>query len=211
MSDVFIKYKIKGTFTDKVCGGLPADPNMIETHLALKGITPDTIEAADMLIRTTQRLSTYEGIVDKSTNLLGKDDVGVFLNGYQFMAGLRESMSVQKSITSWRSKMQRGVRVMPQKVYLMRDGIPLKQADGTIQTVVHAEDIRGKPQTSLKRTEYVEKADFEFEVWVAKEKGTPILSTKVLRNLLSHCEVTGFGALHTMGYGQCELSIVSER
>jgi len=207
--DVWTKYKVKGIFVDKVYGGIPADPEVIEGFLASKkNLSKEEKEAAKSIIEKTQDLQTVAGQIDKVSNIFNTDETGVFLNNYQIMGALKESMSIQKSVTSWRAKMQRGVRVMPPFIYLYRDGKILKDLDGFEQKVVHSEDKFGAPVTSLKRVAFIVKPSFEFEVWVGNDKEGPIMSAKVLKSLLEHIEVTGIGAMHSMGMGQCKLTLV---
>lgn len=204
---IFEKYKVRGKFVDKVLGGLPANPELVETFLTLKGVEATDLESAQKIIETAQGLTTYSIAERNTTNIFGKDAKGLFLGSYQILGALKEAMSMQKSITNWRSKLQRGVRVVPSQIYLTRDEKPIEKADGVIQHVVHTTNM-GQPTSSLRKSEYVDGPDFEFEVLVARERGTPIMSKDVLKDLLAQIEVTGIGASRGMGFGTSKLNLV---
>lgn len=208
--EVWTKYKVKGKFLDKVFGGIPSDPEVVEGFISTKkGLSKEEKESAKDIIKKSQELNTVCGAISKMSNIFNVDETGIYLNNYQFMAALKEAMSIQKSITSWRSKMQRGVRVMPVRVYLIRDGKHITNPDGFEQRVVHSE-VMGSPVTSLKRIAFINEPEFEFEVWSANDKESAVLSHKALSNLLEQIEVTGIGSMHSMGMGMCELKLAEE-
>ena len=201
MTEMFEKYKIGGDFIDRVIGGLPANPELVETFLTVKGVDAQTLNSAQKMMETAQSLSSFEGADRNSSNIFPKDEKGLFLNAYQIRANLKDAMTIQKSITSWRQKFQLGIRAMPNRIYLMRNGEHLTKADGVMQSVVHTEYM-GKPMASLNKSEYIDRPSFECEIWVGKERGKPVLNEDKMYELLQHAGVIGLGAKRTMGYGQ---------
>jgi len=199
-------YSIRVRFRDRVMGGIPADPEILEGHLARKGLSPVEQETANKMLEKTAEMTTVEGATSVSTNIFYIDDRGIFLNDYQVIGCLKEAMQTQKLITSWRSKIQNGVRVRPSKIYLMRNGSPIQEWDGFEQTPVHTEYM-GRPMTSIKRMAYIENPVFDADIWVVKDnskkgEGTPIISETNMRMLLQQMEEIGLGAMRRMGYGK---------
>lgn len=205
----FKKYTIKGKFTDRVYGGIPADPEKVEAFLTVKGMLPDDIESADRMIRKSQELNTFEGRERNVTNIFPNDENGLYLNDYQLIGAIKDALYVQKSITNFRVKIQRGVRVNPRKIYLYKNNEYVKKADGIEQNVTHAEYM-GRPVSSLTKTAYIEQPEFKFSYLVAKERGKPIIDNEVMRGILDHIEVTGIGARRSLGNGRSVLEIVSD-
>jgi len=206
MSDVWRKYKIHGKFLNEVLGGLPKNENLTKTFLATKkGLTAETLNVAEEMIRESQELATVEKQMEKSTNIFPRDENGLYLNGYQMMGALKEAMSIQRSITMWRSKIQNGVRVLPDRIYLTKNGTPITSNGDFIESVVHADTPQG-PISGLCQTEILQGSpEFECELWVGKQRGVPIISDKILKNLLEHIEITGVGAKRRMCYGMLKL------
>jgi len=207
-SDVWKKYHVRGRFEERVYGGLPGNKQMVERFLTIKGVNAESFEAAQKMIETSQKLSTYEGAEESVTGIFGKDAVGVFLSDYQINAAIRKAMQMMQPITNWRQKAAYGIRVMPKRIYLKRNGESIRHEDGFEQGVVHTEYM-GKPVSSLKKTGYVESPDFEFTIYVTiskKDKG-PLLDETTVKRILEQIELQGIGAMHSMGKGQCTLEL----
>lgn len=206
--DIWEIYKVKGEFRDKVLGGIAADEKLLESSLIRKGLEPIEIETQKRLLEKTMEIETVEGATKQSTSLFFIDENGVMLRNYQLMGALKEAMGVQKAITMWRYKMQNGVRVAPQNIYLTdAKGNPIYKFDGFLQTPIHV-DNKGIPQTSIKNVAYVTKPHFEFEVWIAKERGKAIIDRNTLEGLLAQSQELGIGAMRRMGYGQWDATLV---
>lgn len=203
---VWTEYEIEGKFVDEVRGGLPADPKLVEVFLAGKGLDAENMEDAQRILDVAQKRMTMGGVEESMMNIFPQDDEGLFLRGYQIHGALKEAMSIQKSITSWRQKLARGVRVIPDRIYLTRNGEKVNEVDGVDTSVVHSEHM-GRPVSSLRKVELLRKVEFSCKILVANEKGKPIISEDKLRNLLEHIEYSGIGAQRSMGYGRCELQL----
>lgn len=204
--DIFEVYRFRGKFRTSVIGGIPADPEILEGHMLRKGKTAQEIETALAMLEKTVELNTVEGATAVSTNVFYGDEKGIFINDYQIIGMLKEVMQIQKSITSWRNKIQNGVRVSPQNIYLMREGDYIETWDGFSQSVVHSEYM-GRPQSSVKKMAYINNAEFECEVWVGRDfskagGGKPIINAEIMRKLLKHAQEIGLGAMRRMGNGK---------
>jgi hypothetical protein len=116
-------------------------------------------------------------------------------------------MEMMQPITNWRRKAAYGIRVLPSRIYLMRNGSPVTKEDGFEQRVIHTEYM-GKPMSSLKKTGYAVSPDFEFDICVTNSKKGPLLDEQTIRNILEQMEIQGIGAMHSMGEGMCALELV---
>jgi len=201
VDDIWEVYQIKGKFREYVYGGVPADPNILEGHLARKGLTMTDMETAKEMHEKTLELETVEGQLSATTNVFYADDEGVYLCDYQFIGALKEAAARTGYLTAWRSKIQNGVRVHPARIHLTRDGETIKQFDGYEQSVVHTE-IRGIPVTSIKRMAYIDQPEFEFEIWVVKNGGKPLIDELAMTKLIAVSRELGIGAMRRMGKGK---------
>ncbi|MDD3494198.1 MAG: hypothetical protein PHI12_11075 [Dehalococcoidales bacterium] len=214
--EVWKKYGIEVQFLDEVRGGLPMSEDLVEKFFLEKGLSPQERAKAEQALRESQEQSEIPEAMEemeKVINIFAKDNIGLYLNGYQVRAALAEAMSIQKSITSWRQKLQRGVRVLPNRLYLRREGAVVKEADGMDSMVVHV-PYMGRTISGLKLVEFVVRPSFTCDIYVAMtgrgKDRSPIIDRKTLRDLLDLVEISGIGAMRSMGYGMCKITILYE-
>ncbi|OPX65636.1 MAG: hypothetical protein A4E30_00307 [Methanomassiliicoccales archaeon PtaB.Bin215] len=210
MSEAFVKYKIKAKFVDRLMGGLPGNPELVDVFLAQKKLLPGEKESAERMLNISQNMATVEGVEEIMSNIFARDEIGLYLNAYQLSAALKEAAYVQKSV--WPTAMKRGVRVLPSKLYLKRDGAYIEKPDGEEQFVSHLEEVRtGRPYSAIKKVEFLNQPEFEAEIWVANVTGKgapkPLINEETMRLLLDHVQMAGIGAMRSMGFGMCEIAM----
>jgi len=207
-SDVWELYKIVGKFRDQIMGGVPAKEDILTQHLARKGATRDQIQRQLAQLKETMSCDHRENEenrqIDASTNIFFSDAHGVYIMNYQIQAALKEALSIQKSITSWRMKVQNGVRVNPDQIYLLRDGAPVKTWDDFVENPVHT-TYMGSPMTCIRRTAFIRKPMFQATIRVAKSKEGPIIDEDTLAHLFRQINETGVGAMRHMGFGALDI------
>jgi len=200
-------YNIRGRFREYVYGGVPADPQILEGHLARKGLVMTQMETAKEMHEKTMELETVEGQLQSTTNVFYADDIGVYLCDYQLIGAVKEATARTGYLPAWRSKIQNGLRVEPAKIYLKRDGQVIKSFDGYEQSVIHTE-IRGSPITSIKRMAYIDRPEFEASIWVVKNGGRPLIDEITMTKVLAISQELGLGAMRRMGKGKWDAEYI---
>lgn len=168
-SQKYWPHRFTATLTiDDLHGGTPSDPKVIEGWLRSKTTAPDDA-IRDQVVETMleRGLSVDEATeaVASLRSLVGfkKDAKGLYIEGRQLKAALKESAAVALAAGHLPTKMgstHKGtisfmaehLSVVESKLYLTRDGKTLKEPDEVRQAFVHT--FRG---ASIKMSEVVER------------------------------------------------------
>lgn len=212
-SDIFTVYEVEATFREKIMGGVPMRRNVIEGWIKAGTGIEDVEERRRLMLKTLIEMGVdvHEGMSDEEidaaaekmaeshTNGFKRDETGLYIEGRQIKAMLKESVNILYAGDRW-GKTRKGPRsfvaerLFPQdeRIYLGR-----KQADDVALVVGHVSDAAGKRST-LAYHEYVERAVITFRLEMLRDE----LTQQQWREIFLHAERNGLGALRSQGHGQ---------
>jgi hypothetical protein len=150
---------------------------------------------------------TMEALKESCWNGFKIDDQGLYLEGRQVKACLKESANIVKGMLNITALKQR----LAERVYVVEETIPLsvKQPSGSYEAMIHAMTAMG-PINALKRVDYVERPVIRFTLRVLNEplmnkdkKKLPPMD--YLTTILAHAGENGLGADRSQGNGQFDV------
>lgn len=228
MADKYLHLRVALQVRDKICGGIPRNPNIIEGWI--KSVISDEHRIQKIVDSTKRAMGvdnlTEEQIIEEvkksAWNSFKFDEQGLYIEGRQCGALLKENASVLREtldMSALKARVAERIFVNEDRIYLGK-----KEPDGTIQGVVHAMTSQG-PIAALKKVDYVERPLLEFTVTClnerfmtksedpekikAGEKGTAgrkrIGCKDILLALLHHGRDLGLGADRSQGYGKFDI------
>ncbi len=218
---------------DKLMGGVPKDPKIIEGWLKTKGIFTNDEDIKHELVQTMRELgmeatpdmSTEEvfalqeeaaGNVSsvKNTNGFKSDEQGLYIEGRQLKAALKESANIMfggervgPTRKGFKNYVAERLMVIEQKVYLDRT-----QPDGIETVIGHVTGPQG-PRSTLGYTEYCVQPKITFhvkELKVMQKGGEPPITDMQRKRLYTCMEEQGIGALRSMQHGRFDLVQLDE-
>lgn len=193
--EIYEKYDVELKFREKLLGGVPKNPEMIKGWLNAKvskgELTASEQEISAMAAATGEEMAatTQE---NKSWTGFKKDDNGLYIEGRQIKAMMKECATTLKLMVKHRGLkqvLQHGTVIKPQRIYLGK-----KEPDGYEESVCHT--WRG---SALKRNDFVEGCTIEFQIWVVN---TNILTKKRVKTLFELGQENGLGASRSQDYGK---------
>jgi len=225
-AEVFTTYHVRLRFRDRLMGGIPKDPKIIEGWLRSKaGIeAEDEVKAAT--IRTVRELDelatadlTDEQVLEaafdklaeeKKTTGFKKDAVGLYLESRTVKAMLREVTNILYAGERWgktkkgpKSYLAERVFVEPAKLYFRNDEGKVKQEPDGVETFVgHVNGPKG-PQSTLGRHEYMEQQVIEFDLLVCEDA----IDYEAWPRLWVLAQENGLGALRSQGFGIFDIEV----
>ena len=202
ITDRFVKYRVRIQFEDKVCGGIPNDPKIIESWIASKTGIKDEERLRAMAAKfiamdggVDPNASVDLGVLDKAvedvanvTNLcvFRRDENGIYLENRHIKACLRESTNILYAGTRFgptkkspKSFVAERLFVEEMRIYLCeRDDSGLvrnkRRADGTLTFTGHVSGPTGE-RSVLTRYEYANQPEVSFHLLVATDPKTNTL------------------------------------
>ena len=210
-------YKVRLRILNRLYGGLPGNPDLIAGFLQGKGKSPEDIAklapqiAAELPKQSEDR--SEEGIL----TVFKRDAENTpFIETRQIKAMMKESVSASQM---WRRATLFGLRsrigdnIFPKgeggddltQIYLYREGKKLTQPDGKQPSVGHVRTAMGE-KSILKVSEYVEKAEIQFDLKVMGDMVTPV----VLTEILAYGEELGLGANRSTEAGKFKVLEIKE-
>lgn len=223
-SDLFARYRCEIAFLDKVLGGTPKDPHVMDVWLRTKAsATTDQEEIRQRLLDTLIDMgyeasadASYADLVAASKELAGEqgtsgfkfDNRGLFLESRQIKALLRETVNIvygdrpvelRKNKTTGKAVTKGAKAAFVERVFCDTPRIYLgrQEADGLEFRVGHIVDRQG-PRATLGYYEYVERAEITFEISVLRDYLTPDDWADIWR----HAEKNGLGAVRSQDFGR---------
>lgn len=214
---IFTTYAARLRFRDKVMGGTPKDPRIIESWLRTRAMIDDVTELRQATIRTLTELGyevrpdqTYEELLEasealgaeKHTNGLKFDARGLYLESRVVKAAIKESVNILYAGDRW-GKTKKGPRsftaervfIKPDKLYLGRT-----EPDGIELFIGHVTGPRG-PQSTLGYHEFVAGAVLDFAVMSCRDEVTP----RQWAEIWVLAQEGGLGALRSQGHGRFDV------
>jgi len=213
-TDLFTKYRVTIQFIDKVMGGVPQKPEIIEGWLRKKMLGNDDAELRQMMLNTLDELGmeveaemTMEQLYEVARHAAAKhagntfyrDEHGLYLKGHQPKAMLKEAVNILFAGERW-GKTNKGpknflaerVFVDELRIYLGRD-----EPDGTDLQIGHVSGPQG-PRSTLTYVDYCRRPSVSFTVSSLND----CIKPEQWKKMLILCQKSGLGALRSMGNGQ---------
>lgn len=193
---------------DRLVGGVPTDPNVAEAWLRSKLVdTDDAIREAVARTMQERGVNAEEAtsIVNTEKHLIGfkKDEDGLYIEGRQLKAALKEAASVAMAADKLKSqgwgKTRKGLlNFFAEHVFIAEERLHLGvfEPSGVMQRFVHT--WRGD---SIKYEEYVDDVDVHFTVLTDHN-----FSHGDWAAIWTTGEMQGIGATRSMGYGRYEVT-----
>lgn len=192
-----------------IAGGTPTDPKVAEGWLRTKlGIDKDDLireKVAEVMLERGVTADEATKVVDEQKHLNGfkRDENGLYIEGRQLKAALKEAASVavaagKLTARGWGKTNKGLLSYLAEHVFVVEDRLYLgvMEATGVAQRFVHT--FRG---TGIQYEEYVEDAKVDFTVMADHE-----FSPKEWAMIWTAGEQQGIGASRSQGFGRYEVT-----
>lgn len=189
----------------RICGGIPTDPHVAEGWLRTKlGTSSDELiraQVAETMIERGVSAEEATTIVDTTRHLNGfkRDDQGLYVEGRQLKAAIKEAASVAAAagklpLKSWGKTNKGLLGFVAEHVCVIEDRLHLgvTEPSGVAQRFVHT--FRG---TGIQYEEYVDDAKISFTVLTDHE-----FTEEQWAMIWLTGEQQGVGATRSQGYGR---------
>lgn len=216
---VFTTYRAELKFRDKLMGGTPKDPKIIEGWLRSKAGIQDTEEVREAMLRTLIELgadnissqSSFDELVEASQALAAQKqtngfkvcpDGGLYIESRQVKAMLKEATNILYAGERWGRTKKGPKSYLAERVFVNPDKIMLgaPQASGIDLFIGHTTGPKG-PQSNLTYIEYVSQPTLTFDVMVAEDA----IGHKHWPQLWVLAQENGLGALRSQGFGRFDI------
>lgn len=189
------KIKVVLQVRDRLLGGVPKNPEMIEgwvRGLVKKGKLAED-EATAIIAETKDSIEQTE---EKSWTGFKRDAEGIYIEERHIKGHLKETAKVVgafKDIKGFRELITKGLYVKPEKIHLAPEPNGYQEESGQVM------GMRG-PRSILKRRDYLEKPKVVFTLWVL-----PRAKPDDIRALFEMGQEVGLLTDRTLGYGKYDL------
>lgn len=223
---LFARYHCEIEFRDRIYGGVPKNPKVIEGWLMSRMGLTDQEEIAHWTARTLREMGVEvnEGMTldemeklatsvagQKQTNGFKHDEQGLYIEARQVKAAIKESVSIlfPYAIEKWGVAQARGAKggktpwkFAAEAVFVNPDHIHLDRTkpDGEAMMMIHTDGPQG-PVNSLAYHEYVEKARIAFDVLVTRDA----IEHEKWPEIWLQAEQIGLGACRSQSAGQFDV------
>ena len=220
-------YRVTLQFRDKLMGGVPKDPNIIEGWLRAKAGITNTEEVRQATARTLIELGydvkpgmTYEEMVEASKEVAGakmtngfKADplLGLYIEGRQVKAAIKESVNIHYAGDRWGRTKKGPKSYTAERTFVLEDRIPLGMTEpsGVELFVGHVSGAGGERST-LTYFEYAQRPAITFHVMESKvvlDKDQPgSLTREQWAIIFVSMQEQGIGALRSQGHGRFDVT-----
>lgn len=196
----------------RLVGGTPSDPKIIEGWLKTKTMAKDDILRQMVAETMVERggiavEEAIEAVAEKSINGFKRDDFGLYIEGRQVKAAIKEATSIARATDKLPSRFgttkMGALRVATEHVFVVEDRIHLGRqiADGVQQRFVHATGPSG-PRTGIQYEEFCEDVKLEFHVKTDYE-----FSDKEWAMIWLTGQEQGLGASRSQGFGRYTVEV----
>jgi hypothetical protein len=221
--EVFTKYRVGLTFTELVVGGIPQNPEMIESWLRTRILGGDQ-ELAIMLRRTLDDLeievpaeagvdemiaAAKEIAATRNANTFRRNAQGLCLAAYNVKAMLKEATAIlyPYQVEKWGPTKKAARALLAERIFVDDYLIPLgrMEPDGTFMNVGHVDTPRGKRST-LSYHDYCVQPEIGFTMSSSED----ILTKDQWARILIQGQKLGIGAMRSMGHGQFKVTALDK-
>jgi len=213
-ADLFNRYEARLVFRDKLVGGVPKDPRLIEGWLRSKAGINDDAEVRQAMLRTLTELGaevkaemTFDDLVLASQAVAGLKQTtgfkvgseGLYVEGRQVKAMLKESTNVLFGGERWGATKKGPRAFLAERVFVEPDKLWLgvREPAGVELMIGHVTGATG-PRSTLGYHEYVERPTLRFRVLVVRD----CITAAQWGDVWVHAQENGFGAMRSQGFGR---------
>lgn len=229
---LFTEIPVGLQFRDRVVGGTPKDPTIIEGWLRSKMGVSDKDEARYLLVQTLIQLgadlspdeqdmkkieaASKEIAAEKKTQGFKRNGNGLYLEGRHIMAMLKESVSclytcekwgggLKGKATKYQGKARRSFFV--EHVFVKEPVISLgvDEPTGVELNIGHVDDGHGGTRATLSYYEYVIEPAIQFTVQVDRMAVAAITKDEWVE-IWCHAQENGLGAMRSQGFGKFNIT-----
>ena len=215
---LFATYRATLAVRDRLMGGTPKDPKIIQAWLRAKAGIEDAEEIRQALLRTLVELGAEvtpgmsydelerasEGLAaSRNTNGFKREPGGLYVEGRTVKAMLRESVNILYAGERW-GKTKKGPRsFFAERVFVDPDHVLLGTPEpaGVELFIGHVSGPQG-PQSTLTYHEYVTRPTLEITVTVLRDEVT----ADQWPEIWLHAQENGLGALRSQGFGRFDVT-----
>lgn len=218
MSDLFTRYRITIRLSNKIMGGVPRDPKVIEGWIKTRLGMEQGDQLRAMVIRTmldmghdlgedptTEQLDAAisASVADKSTNGFKRNADGLYIEGRQLKAMLKENVHILYGKQKWGLTGKGPKAYVAERVFVEEDAIPLgrQEPDGIEMFIGHVTGPQG-PRSTLTYYEYCERAELAFTVASLQDS----VKREHWEEIFEQAEHNGLGSLRSQGYGRFSIT-----
>jgi hypothetical protein len=199
-------YQMKIRIRERICGGLPKNPDLLEGFIKAKTghndeITKEQVaEAKEAILEPTveQSWCCFHGDKEKGLYILTRNLKSMLKQGASMLR-----FTVKK--TGCKQIFHEGAEVKAldggSRIYLGK-----MKPDGFKEGPIHVTGPQG-PRSAIKRMDYVENVELEFQIWVLHTTAgeTRHIGENDLIEVLTFSQENGFGADRSQGEGKFDV------
>lgn len=215
--ELFTDYRVRIQMRDRIMGGIPKNPAIIEGWLRSKAGIDQAEEVRQAMLRTLLELGaeirpdmSFEELEDaskhlasaKSTNGFKVDSDGLYVEQRQIKAMLKESTNILFAGERWGITRKGPKSFVAERVFIVPDHIALgvKEPTNIELFIGHTSGPAGR-QSNLTYHEYVERPELTFTLRVAEDA----IKREQWALLWVHAQENGLGALRSQGFGRFDV------
>jgi len=216
-AELWATYKATLAFRDKLIGGVPKDPRLIEGWLRAKAGLAGGQELRQALIRTLGEIgvSAHEDASDaelaeassalasqRRTTGFKFDADGLYVESRQVKAMLKESTNIVYAGERWGPTRKAARAFLAERVFVDADRLlrGVQEPSGVEQVIGHVAGPTG-PRSTLGYFEFVCRPMLSFRVLVLRD----CIAPDQWQDIWAHAQENGFGALRSQGHGRFDL------
>ena len=214
---IWKRYEVELQVTNELMAGIPKNPDLIGAWLESRQPTERQFEQrkkngeqmasiATLTETVAEEVDSTGGEEDKSWRGFKKDDAGLYIEGSNVKAHIKDCANVLQKIVEirgLRSKVANRVYVEDERVHL-----GVQEPTDFHEHPVHVMTRQG-PRSALKRNDYVDKPRLCFVLKLLDEPN-PEVDEDLLRSIFEYGGTHGIGAERGIGYGRYTLEKLEE-
>jgi len=214
---LWTKFNVRFDFFDRVCGGIPADPDMVEGWLRARApkVRPPQSKSIDDIAEEVYATLPEQDPEDQRTlNCFQRVDGHLVVGNRTIRGHIKDCAAILSTLyvgkiekeKSFSVKVKNAVYYPPELYWLplirTETGEKISKPDGTYDKAVHIMTPQG-PRSALKTIEYVEEASLIFPLVVlTNTQGKLVVSETDLKTLFMYGGTHGFGPERGDGQGR---------
>jgi len=193
--------KARMDFTERLCGSVPQSKEIVNVWLDSRKPKVKSPDGKSLKEIEEEVLATIEQDEERTTLGFQSDDQGFFVRGGTVKAHLKDCANQIKDIMrikAFRAKIANKLYLREYRVYLLKDGQPVKESDGSFVQTVHVMTPQG-PRTGLKTIHYVERPSLQFVLQLLEDSE---VKPETITRIFEYGSVHGYGGERGMGEGR---------
>lgn len=220
MSDLFTRYRVTIRITNRIMGGTPKDPKVIEGWIKSRMGLEEGEELRIQVVRTMIELGHELGdapapeeldaaiaatVADKSTNGFKRDERGLYIESRTTKAMLKENINILFGAQKFGPTRKGAKGYVAERIFIEEERLPLgrMEPDGVELFIGHVTGPQG-PRATLTYYEFADQPEVEFTVMSLQD----CLTATQWEAIFEQAEQNGLGSLRSQGYGRFRVMAV---